>query len=82
MCCIFSLTLFNITILFNVSIQTNSVDPDRTAHMSGLVRVLTFCLKTTEAFRRMTGEKTLVVIGALRVDSHFIRVCKYPDKQC
>ena len=30
----------------------------------------------------MTGKKTLVVIGALGIELHFIRVCKYPDKQC
>ena len=47
------------------------MDPDQTVHMSSLVRVLTFCLKTTDTFRRMTGEKTLVVIGALGIELHF-----------
>ena len=54
------------------------MDPDQTAHMSSLVWGLTFCLKTTNTFRRMTGEKTLVVIGALEMELHFIRVRKYP----
>ena len=58
------------------------MDPDWTAHMSSLVCVFTMCLQATEAFRWMTGEKTLVVIGALGVKWHFIWVCKYPDKQC
>ena len=42
--------------------------------MSSLVWVLTFCLKTSDTFRRMTGEKTLVVIGALGIELHFFRV--------
>ena len=58
------------------------MDPDQTAHMSNLVWVLTFCLKTTDTFRRMTGEKTLVVIGALGIELHFIRVRKYPASAC
>ena len=53
------------------------MDPDQTAHMSSLVWVLTFCLKTSDTFRRMTGEKTLVVIGALGIELHFFRVRKY-----
>ena len=52
------------------------MDPDQTAHMSSLVWVLTFYVKTTDTFRRMTGEKTLVVIGALGIELHFFRVCK------
>ena len=53
------------------------MDPDQTAHMNSLVWVLTFCLKTTDTFRRMTGEKTLVGIGALGIELHFFRVRKY-----
>ena len=41
------------------------MDPDQTAHMSSLVWVVTFSLKTTEASMRKTGEKILVVILVL-----------------